>query len=91
MMSGKFCIPNMVDYYACYATRKAFPTNYQCEEPSPPPSEADRQQCLVDVHDYLRDYIAPKSEERVIKKGIAFYKSECLGGSQGGTGLQRYQ
>jgi len=84
MMSEKFCVANMVDYYACFATRKILSTNDQCERPSPPPSEAEILQCADDVSDYLSNYVAPKAKERTNKGNAAIYKqeySECLGGS----------
>jgi len=92
-MSEKICVANMVDYYACFATRKTLSTNDQCERPSPLPSEAEILQCADDVSDYLSNYVVPKAEERTNKGNATIYKQEyskCSGESQDGTGLQQY-
>lgn len=93
MMSEKFCVPTMVEYYACFSTRKILSTNDQCERPSPPPSESEIRQCANDVSDYLSNYIVPKAEERAKKGNTAIYKqeySECVGENQDGKGLGQY-
>ena len=81
MMSEKFCMPNHVNYYTCFAARNILSTNDQCERPSPLPSEAEILQCADDVSDYLSNYVDPKAVERANKGNLAIYKqeySECL-------------
>lgn len=99
MMAGKFCVPDMVEYYACFGTRKILSTNDQCERPSPAPSEAEILQCADDVSDYLSNYVNKEAVERIhnlsdeaLDKELAYYaeNSECLRVSQDGTGLQQY-
>ena len=91
MQAEKFCKPNHVDYYTCFATRSYFKTSDHCEKPSPLPSAEEITQCADDVA-LSMGHAKPLVEEKTssTKGTVQEYFEVCSTITHGELGLPSF-